>query len=651
MIRLRGKTLREKITMLVATPILIAMFIFGLIFFIHTWLANQKALRMELELRAKMIAENCPAAVDFADVPDAVRVLTSLSRDSRIYSAAILVEGDVFVAWPDASVVDSFPTIGTERRSWFEGGKLHVQEPGLSARPSTVYVSLDTASIYREVALGGLLYLFSVILTCLLATFLVQRMRRQISEPFSSLTETMQAVSEDNDYHARATVFEPEDEIGKLALRFNNMIELVGKRDQELAANIKRLEQAGQKVRDAQEREARIRERLERAERLESIGMLAGGVAHDLNNLLGPVLGYPAMIRDTHQDDPELCQDMDEIEQAAAQASALIKDLLTLARRGQIKQVPIHTGDSIKAFIDSANMRRMLQRCDELELEVDFPEDLPAVMGSQASLTQLITNVATNGLNAMDNCGCLKITASEVKLEQDYRGYEMVPAGSYIRLAISDEGKGISKEVQQKIFEPFFSTKKMGGNRGSGLGLSIVYSAIKDMNGFIDIDSVLQKGTTFSFYLPTINAIPGIANRAPKENLRGTEQILVVDDLREQRQLMVRLLSSLGYEVHTCASAEEGIAWLGENPCDILLLDMMLGEGLNGCEATKVILQDHPSLPILLVSGFAPGNLIETALNAGARGFVSKPYTPQELGTEVRRILQFPELSVPLENP
>jgi len=650
MIRLRGKTLREKITMLVATPILIAMFIFGLIFFIHTWRSNHKALQMELELRAKMIAENCQGAVDFADESDALRVLTSLSRDSRVHSAAILVEGGVFVAWPDASVVDSLPTIGTERRSWFEGRKLHVQEPVLSTRPSMVYVSLDTASIYREVALGGLLYLLSALLTCLLATFLVQRMRRQISEPFSALTATVEAVSENNDYQARATVFEPEDEIGILAQRFNKMIELVGKRDQELASNIKRLEQAGQKVRDAQEREARIRERLERAERLESIGMLAGGVAHDLNNLLGPVLGYPAMIRDSYKEDPELCRDMDEIEQAASQASALIKDLLTLARRGQIKQVPIRPEDSIKAFMGSANMRKVLESSEALSVSVKCPPDLPAVMGSQSALTQLVTNVAMNGINAMDNAGRLDIATALVVLDRDYRGYELVPAGSYIRLQVTDEGKGISKEVQKKIFEPFFSTKKMGGNRGSGLGLAIVYSAIKDMSGFIDIDSTLDKGTTFTFYFPAIDAMPGVADK-PKTKLRGTEQILVVDDLREQRQLMVRLLSSLGYPVHTCASAEEGIAWLTENPCDILLLDMMLGEGLNGCEATKVILKDHPTLPILLVSGFAPGNLIETALKAGARGFVSKPYTPQELATEVRRILQFPELSIPLENP
>jgi len=636
--------------MLVATPILIAMFISGLIFFIHTWHANQKALRMELELRARIIAENSPAAVDFADETDALRVLTSISRDSRVQSGAILVDNELFVGWPDASVADSLPEIGTERRSWFEGGRLHVQEPGLSARDSMIYVSLDAGAIYREMAVGGLLYFLSALLTCLLATFMVQRMRRQISTPFSSLTQTVEAVSEDNDYSVRATVFDPEDEIGKLAQRFNKMIELVGKRDQELASNIKRLEQAGQKVRDAQEREARIHERLERAERLESIGMLAGGVAHDLNNLLGPVLGYPAMIRESHHGDVELCQDMDEIEQAASQASALIKDLLTLARRGRIKQVPIQPADSIEAFADSANLRKLLETSKELIVDVQCAPDLPAIMGSQAALTQLVMNVAMNGINAMDNSGRLTIAAETVSLDKDFRGYELVPAGPYVRLTISDQGKGIPKEVQKKIFEPFFSTKKMGGNRGSGLGLAIVYSAVKDMKGFIDIESKVQQGTTFTFFLPAIEALPD--NKAtPKAKLRGTERILVVDDLREQRQLMVRLLSGLGYEVHTCASAEEGIAWLAENPCDILLLDMMLGEGLNGCEATTVILKDHPQLPILLVSGFAPGNLIETALKEGAKGFVSKPYTPQELATEVRRILQFPELSVPLENP
>lgn len=645
----RGSSLRQKMTRLVTLPILISLSGFGLIFFVIIWHAHHTSLRVEHELRAEIIAQNCRAAVDFGDTHDALNVLSSLEQDRRVATSAILQKGEVFASWPRTIDIDAV-ALQEKDGCWFAAGCMHIVEPIPSATPAKLYMQVNPNEIYQRMATAVVMYLAGAFLTSLLALLLVRAMRRSISEPFSALAQTVEQVSNNSDYSVRAKVYDQQDEIGQLALRFNQMIKLIGQRDRSLAANIQRLEKANQDVRDAQEAEARMQEKLDRARRLESIGMLAGGVAHDLNNLLGPVLGYPAMIREAHPDDEQLCEDLNEIEQAALQSSALIKDLLTLARRGTVRQVPLDVRKAVEEIIASPAVRKIQVKSEGIDIGMSLPESLPAVMGSESAIKQVLMNVCLNGINAMDK-GTLHIAVDEWNLEKPYKGYESIPPGKYVRIQIGDEGRGIPQEMLAKIFEPFFSTKKMGGNRGSGLGLAIVYSVTKDMKGFIDIDSVVGQGSTFSFYFPAIEQPVNAVEAKVVADLTGAEKILVVDDLREQRQLMVRLLSGLGYSVHACASAEEGIGWLEENHCDLILLDMMLGDGMNGCEATEVILGKNPDQAILLVSGYAPGDLIQRALQHGARGFVSKPYTPKELASEVRRVLQFDQTSISVPVP
>lgn len=631
---------------LVAASVLVALAVFALFFFFYIWTSHRDHFVAEQHLLARLTANNCSAAIDFNDDLDSQANLNTLSEDKRVLNAALVLDGTVFVRYDREEVLE-VPDLDANGPTWFDDG-LHVVERIPSHKPATLYVRLDTSPMMARMRTAALLYILGSMLSSLMALLIARRLKQKIVRPFSSLADAVKQVADQANYSVRAPVHE-EDEIGVLTRQFNDMIELIQRRDSDLASNIKRLQTAIQEKRDAEEKEARAHERLERAKRLESIGILAGGVAHDLNNLLGPIVAYPAMIKEDFPGEEALAEDLDEIERAARQATALIRDLLTLARRGNFKEVPVDTGDAVGDYMESPATRKLVTENVNIDLLVDVEENLPIISGSKAHLNQVIMNTVQNAFAAIgDEDGEVRLSVKACQLARSLTGYEEVPAGTYIKLSVADTGKGMPHEVVRKIFEPFFSTKNMGNTQGSGLGLAICYSVVKDMKGFVDVQSRSGEGTRFDFYFPVTQAIPRDAVPHSGSGIKGTERVLVVDDLHEQRTLMLRILTSFGYDVHTCSSAEEAMVWLDENDCDIILLDMMLGEGLNGCEATHAILARFPGMPILLVSGYAPDGLVKDALANGARSFVSKPYLPEALAKEVRKNLTTEDIEAAL---
>jgi len=242
---------------------------------------------------------------------------------------------------------------------------------------------------------------------------------------------------------------------------------------------------------------------LVRAERMEIAGNIASRIAHDFNNLLTPLMAYPELIRGKLPEDSQAREDLDVIEKTAKQMAEINQQLLVLSRRGHYEHEVLNINLVIKNVID---LIRRGSTPDGIEIELNLADDLLNMRGASEQLLRVIENLCHNAIEAMGVRGTLTLSTENVKIESSLKHYEMIPAGEYIKVIVSDTGHGIPMEIRSKIFEPFFTTTKTNKQRGSGLGLSVVHGIVKDHNGYIDFDSEVGHGTTFTLYLPACHA-------------------------------------------------------------------------------------------------------------------------------------------------
>lgn len=398
--------------------------------------------------------------------------------------------------------------------------------------------------------------------------------------------------------------------------------------------------------------ERSVQERLATAERMASLSMLAGGVAHDLNNTLGPLAALPDVILTdlrergigTQQDGAELRNDLLTIKAAALRASQTIKDLLTLGRQGRTTLEPLDLNRPVLACLSTERVRleQDVQRNTRLVLNL-HPEPL-VTKGSDAQLARAITNLVRNAVEAVPNGGTVNVTTSRVQLKEPVSNYETIEPGDYVVVRVSDDGPGIAEADLSRIFEPFFSKKGLCDNSGTGLGLAIVHGVVKEHRGFLDVQSAVGRGTTFSLYFPVSTE----ALRRPSEAvsaLRGSGTILVVDDEPMQLRAMRRVLSRFGYEVDTLPSGAAALelfrrakAESSESPYDLLIIDVMLGEELDGLQVLERIAGLFPGQRGLVMSGHAPTALGAEAAEKGLT-WLAKPVTSGSLWRAVNGAL------------
>jgi DNA-binding LacI/PurR family transcriptional regulator/C4-dicarboxylate-specific signal transduction histidine kinase/ActR/RegA family two-component response regulator len=396
--------------------------------------------------------------------------------------------------------------------------------------------------------------------------------------------------------------------------------------------------------------ERSVRERQATAERMSSLSALAGGVAHDLNNALGPLIGLSELVsaeleqlarRHSFEAD-EMCSDLAMIRGASLRASQTIKDLLTLSRQGKIKKEPVDINAVIAAcksdWLHSPNAEN-----SALELRVGpYPEPL-VVLGSEAHLIRALGNLLSNAAESITGPGRVVIEATRIVIDEPWSGFESIEPGDYAVIRVSDTGNGIASQDLARIFEPFFSTKRLGTNQGSGLGLAIVHGVVKEHDGFVNVEPVRGSGTLFSIYLRRISAIAKRSDR-PAER-RGHGRVLVVDDELVQLRTARRILGHLGYEVITCTggeaalrlvheAAEQAGARAAETPFDLVILDMQLNEVGDGLQVLEQIRTQFPAQSGLIVSGHAPDERGRQAAQARVP-WLAKPYTIQSLAAAV----------------
>jgi len=384
----------------------------------------------------------------------------------------------------------------------------------------------------------------------------------------------------------------------------------------------------------------RMEIRLQRAQKMEALGVLAGGVAHDLNNTLAGLVGYPEMLMMQLPGDSPLLRHLKTIQSSGEKVAAIVQDLLTMARRGVPVEDDVFLNQLLRSYLESPEHRRLAGEHREVSFVVDLADDLLAVHGSAVHLNKTILNLVLNAVEAMPAGGTLRIETRNQYVDCPVAGYDEVREGEYVVMEISDTGHGISAEDIEHIFEPFY-TKKIMGRSGSGLGLAVVWGTVKDHHGYIDVKSGEHGGTSFTIYLPAArNSLASGVKKQLSRNIQGKgETILVIDDIEEQRELAQLILTGLGYQVATAASGEEAIAYLRRHRIDLLVLDMIMDPGMDGLDTYQGILQINPCQKAIIVSGFSETDRVVQAQMLGAGAYVRKPFVMEKLAVAVREEL------------
>ena len=393
--------------------------------------------------------------------------------------------------------------------------------------------------------------------------------------------------------------------------------------------------------RKAQEIERRtLEERLQRAEKMEALGTLAGGIAHDLNNVLGVLVGYSELVLYDVGATGPVRSHVEEIVKSGERAAAIVQDMLALARRGVQTRNVVNLNTIIMDCQKSPEFLNLLSFHPHIRIETNLEADLLNMMGSPVHLGKTIMNLLSNAAEAMPKGGLLAIGTDNRYMDRPVHGYDDVKEGDYVVLSVSDTGDGIPARDIKRIFEPFY-TKKIMGRSGTGLGLAVVWGTVKDHHGYIDIRSEVGRGTTFTLYFPVTRETMAKDQAAvPLSAYTGhDEAILVVDDVAGQRELATEMLSRLKYRVHAVSSGEEAVEYLARGKADLVVLDMIMDPGIDGLETYERILELNPSQKAVIVSGFSETDRVKRAQELGAGAYVRKPYVMETLGLAVRKEL------------
>jgi len=374
-----------------------------------------------------------------------------------------------------------------------------------------------------------------------------------------------------------------------------------------------------------------------RAQRMESIGTLAGGIAHDLNNILAPIMMSIDILKTTATD-PQAKMILDTIEVSAKRGADIVRQVLSFARglEGErIEVQPKHLLKDLESIIKDTFPK-------DIRLKFSTPNDTWTILGDPTQVHQILLNLCVNARDAMPNGGTLFIGIENCLLDEQYAGMNIqAKSGHYVMISVTDSGTGIPPEILDKIFEPFFTTKEL--HRGTGLGLSTVMGIVQSHEGFIDVDSEPGKGTTFKVYLPAMETSSEALKKQtqPISPLRGNgETVLVIDDEASILTITSQTLQAFGYRVLTATDGADAVAVFMEhkNEISIVLTDMMMPL-MDGSGAIHALKRINPAVKIIATSGLNANNELANASGIGAKHFLTKPYTAETLLKTMQAIL------------
>ncbi len=388
-----------------------------------------------------------------------------------------------------------------------------------------------------------------------------------------------------------------------------------------------------------EEEKAELKKNLDRAKKMEALGLLAGGVAHDLNNILSGIVNYPElMLLDLPPDSP-LRDHVRAIYSSGKKAAAIVDDLITMARGAARKNEIMNVNTVIREYLQSAEFAGLKASRPEVRIEVSLDMDLLNIQTSPVQVKKALLNLVVNAVESIQGPGHVIVSSQNITLQEPIRGFDEIPPGEYVLLSVADTGGGISPEDMERIFEPFYSRKVMGRS-GTGLGLSIVWNTITENKGHINVTSGTN-GTVFDLYFPSTRfSLPHKEDNITLDTFKGQGQkVLVVDDEKSQRDIASQLLNTLSYASVACESGEKAVEYLKNERVDLVLLDMIMEPGMNGRETYEKIIELHPKQKVIITTGYADTSEVKSAQEKGAGDLLKKPYTLEELGTVISRHL------------
>ncbi len=381
----------------------------------------------------------------------------------------------------------------------------------------------------------------------------------------------------------------------------------------------------------------KTQDQLVRAQKMEAIGMMAGGVAHDLNNILSGIVSYPELLLLKLPKTSELRKPLEEIQESGERAATVVADLLTVARGVASIRKPHDMHVLVREYLDSPEYKKMLSLHSDMTCTECFEATDSVISCSPIHIKKTVMNLVTNAMEAIKGKGDVQILTSNLILERDS---DSLSEGHYVVLVVQDNGPGISEDDVKHIFEPFYS-RKMMGRSGTGLGLTVVWNTVEDHSGQIRVESS-GSGTRFTLYFPVSKeSVSSYENQQPESvsTVKG-ERILVVDDELMQRKIASQILLEFGYEVSSVVSGEEAIAFVKDTPVDLLVIDMLMEPGMTGRQTYEQILEMYPAQKAIVASGFSESDDVKATLKLGAGGFVKKPYSIDQLGHAVKDALE-----------
>ena len=384
----------------------------------------------------------------------------------------------------------------------------------------------------------------------------------------------------------------------------------------------------------------KLESQLQHAQKMEVVGTLAGGVAHDLNNILSGLVSYPELLLMKLPQDSPLKKPIITIQKSGLKAAAIVQDLLTLARRGVTTREIVNLNDFVNDYFASPEFEKMKSYHPDVTLEIELEGQLANIFGSPVQVSKTLMNLVSNAAEAIENAGIIKVHTENRRFDKATKGFEPIPAGEYVVLTVTDTGIGLSAEDQERIFEPFYTKKKMGRS-GTGLGMTVVWGTIKDHDGFIDLTSSPGSGTRISLYFPASDAsleTEVVEETSPDYKGKG-ETVMVVDDIKEQRELLEEILEELDYQVILAKSGEEAVDLLRKRSVDLVVLDMIMDPGMDGIDTYKAITALYPGQKAIITSGYSEPAKVSEAKTLGIRQYIKKPFSLEEVGLAIRKEL------------
>ncbi len=382
-----------------------------------------------------------------------------------------------------------------------------------------------------------------------------------------------------------------------------------------------------------------LEQKLQRAGKMEAIGFLASGVAHDLNNILSGIVSYPELLLFQLPADSPLRSSLHAIQESGERAAAVVADLLTVAR-GVASEKKLHDLNMlVQEYLDSPECRKLKSHYPRISWHCRFDAQPAWIRCSPVHVKKVIMNLVTNGAEAIGGDGTIEVSTASQHMDDGAGLDGLMNAGEYVVLRVQDNGPGISEEDKKHIFEPFYSRKALGRS-GTGLGLAIVWNTIHDHEGTVTVDSS-EQGTCFTLYFP-MSCAPGdrVTDKIERDNFSdNSEHILVVDDEPQLRDIASQMLQAHGYRVSSVCSGELAVQFVRDNAVDLIVMDMLMGSGMNGRQAYEEIIKLRPGQKAIIASGFSESDDVKIALQHGVGGFIKKPYSMEQLGQAVKDAL------------